>query len=495
MTYRDRVAGCWAGKCLGGAAGMAFEGVPYRPRLTADRICLQNVPNDDLELQLVWLVAMERHGLALDAGDLGRAWLAHIPAGCDEYCIALRNLRHGIMPPYSGYVDNCFADGMGAAIRSEIWAALFPGQPDTAARYASYDAMVDHWGDGVYAEMFLAAAESIAFGGGAIATALREARGRIPAECRVGRTIDEVFARHDRGDLTLDDAVVWTSDHFRHANFTDCAMNLAAVVTALLWGEGDVTRTVLAAVNCGRDTDCTAATCGALLGIARGAAAMPPEWLARLDDRLALSAFVEAVPGVPLTLTDMTARTVALSRRLGRPAPPTEPLYVPCAPAPRPAVLPTARWLVTELPAHEAAALAETLRTTGRCPAEWQDRIITTGDLQVDLSAFARDANTLDLFTFLEVHNPPETVVLSVTADVGLTLWIDGVRLVNHHSRQLSIPSFHRAEGGAAFAYPVADGDRKLVHLRLYNCLPPLHGALLFGGIDNNHLECCRLTI
>ena len=63
-TYRDRVYGCWAGKCLAGAIGMPFEGVSYQPALRPETITVLDVPNDDLELQLVWLIALERHGLA-----------------------------------------------------------------------------------------------------------------------------------------------------------------------------------------------------------------------------------------------------------------------------------------------------------------------------------------------------------------------------------------------------------------------------------------------
>ena len=52
----------------------------------------------------------------------------------------------------------------GAWIRSEIWASLYPGQPDQAIRYAYYDACVDHgYGEGTYAAIFTAALESMAY--------------------------------------------------------------------------------------------------------------------------------------------------------------------------------------------------------------------------------------------------------------------------------------------------------------------------------------------
>ena len=87
--YRDKIYACWAGKCLAGAIGMPFEGVPYRPNLTPGNIVVQDVPNDDLEMQLIWLTALKEHGVALDDARMGQIWKDHIPAGCDEYSVAI----------------------------------------------------------------------------------------------------------------------------------------------------------------------------------------------------------------------------------------------------------------------------------------------------------------------------------------------------------------------------------------------------------------------
>lgn len=72
QDYKDRVYGCWTGKCLGGAIGMAYEGVPYQPQLTEEDIVVQDVPNDDLELQLVWLMGLRKYGLSLDHKAFGK---------------------------------------------------------------------------------------------------------------------------------------------------------------------------------------------------------------------------------------------------------------------------------------------------------------------------------------------------------------------------------------------------------------------------------------
>ncbi len=496
-TYRDKIYGCWAGKCLAGAIGMPFEGVPFQPDLREEDINVQDVPNDDLELQLVWMVALERYGISLNSQHLAKYWLENIKHGCDEYSVAIRNVRRGIMPPASGWEDNYFADGMGAAIRSEIWAAVFPGRPDAAGYFAVSDATVDHWGDGVWSEVFLAMAESRLFIESDMPAALKYALSQLPQSTRLYKAISTVLELHEKGCSSEEAKAVITKEFYSH-NFTDCVMNLSFMAYALLWGRGDFIKTVLLAINCGRDTDCTAATCGSILGICHGSKVIPKDLLNKLSPTLTLSEFIGKIDGVPKTLPELIDRTVALREKLSCELPETPyPAYQPYASS-KSMAFDRARWLILDEGEHKIAEIREELLRTGKCPADLKKNILTTDGLFLDLSKFAKCANTLNLFTFLHVDNKDissEDVVVSATADVGMTLWFDRLRLLNHHSRQLALPSFHRAEGGAAFHYPLKHGDRKLVHIKLYSCLPPLRCTLMFGNTFNDHLDGFNLSI
>lgn len=493
VSYRERVLGCWTGKCLGGAVGMPFEGVPGEVKIGRDDLLVQDVPNDDLELQLVWLAALKKYGLELDGARLAEFWLRDIRHGCDEYSMALRNLRHGIMPPASGYHDNFFADGMGAAIRTEIWALLFPGRTDAAAHFAALDASVDHWGDGVRAAVFMATAESLAFESRDIPAVVRQALRAVSPETRFHEAVSLVLRCYQEG-MPKKQAARLVRERCHHHNFTDCVMNTAHAVFALLYGEGDFIDTIVTAVRFGRDTDCTAASCGALLGIMHGIDVIPEPWRKKVADRLTLSDFVEAMPDAPKTMSALVEETIALHERLSPELPRAAyPAYVPYEPA-SPPVQPN-RWLLLDEAEHDTAAIKNELRRTGRCPENLRKFIIPAGELVMDLSAYAGGANTLNLFSFLSVDSPSGEVIVSATADTGMTVWFDDKRLLNHHSRQPMLPSFHRAEGGAAFHYPLRDGDRKLVHIRLYSCRAPLRCALMFGNLHNDHLDGFRLTI
>jgi ADP-ribosylglycohydrolase len=496
-TYRDKIYGCWAGKCLAGAIGMPFEGVPYQPELTCENINVQDVPNDDLELQLVWMVALERYGIGLTSQHLAKYWLENIKHGCDEYSVAIRNIRRGIMPPASGWEDNFFADGMGAAIRSEIWAAVFPGRPDAAGYFAVSDATVDHWGDGVWSEIFLAMAESRLFIESDMPAALMYALGQLPQSSRLYKAVKTVLELYEQGCSAEDSKSIITRK-FYHNNFTDCVMNLSFTAYALLWGRGDFIKTVLLAINCGRDTDCTAATCGAMLGICHGSKVIPVDLLKKLSPTLTLSEHIGKIEGVPKALPELIDRTVALRERLSSEIPEIHyPAYQPYVSS-TPMAFDRARWLILDEAEHDIAEIKEELLRTGKCPEGLRKYIYKSDGLFFDLSKYAKYANTLNLFSFLNVDNneiSSEDIVVSATADVGMTLWFDRVRLLNHHSRQLSIPSFHRAEGGAAFNYPLRHGDRKLVHIKLYSCLPPIKCTLMFGNNFNDHLDGFKLSI
>ena len=276
------------------------------------------LPNDDLDLQLVWLRALETYGERLGPDEMARSFLAAVDCHWDEYGVALRNLRDGLKPPLSGKHNNFFHNGLGAAIRSEIWACVFPGAPETAAYYAMLDATIDHSGDGVYAEVFNAAAESALLGGATLDEALDAGKRLLPERSllkRMYRRLDQLYRAHHDFRL-LHKLVV---ENYASVNFTDCVMNGGFVYSALLAGEGDFERTVLLAVNCGQDTDCTAATAGAMIGALHGRKAIPSRWSEVVDDRIAVGDYLhlDRLPGTVSELAERVVRLAESFRRVG----------------------------------------------------------------------------------------------------------------------------------------------------------------------------------
>ena len=322
-NYRKKVRGAWLGKAVGGTLGQPWEGSRGPLALSFyDPVPTDMMPNDDIDLQVVWAcrLATDWRGVVSYA-NFSDAWLRNIGFSFDEYGVARRNLARGIPAPHSGAFDNAFTDGMGAAIRAEIWAVLAPGDPALAARLAKIDASVDHAGEGVYAEQFVAALESALFTSSDLRAAMGVGLAQIPDSSRFKRAVTDVIGWCDAG---LGFAAVRDNilREYGSVNFTDVLMDHAFEVAALLLGGGDFAKTICLAVNFGRDADCTGATVGAIMGI-RDPDAIPAEWLAPIGNALVLNEGIEGIDP-PKTLDALTDMLIALrgSIRLDETTPP-----------------------------------------------------------------------------------------------------------------------------------------------------------------------------
>lgn len=267
--FRRKLEGCWLGKNIGGTLGAPFESFPVVNDITwYDPVPDEPLPNDDVELQLMYAAALDlQEAPEINRNTLAEIWRRHFSFHVDEYAVALRNLRLGILPPYSGVFDNDYTCGMGAAIRSELWACLAPGDPGLAAEFAREDACIDHAGDGIDAEVFLAALEAIAFThSGSLKELVERALCYLPRHSALTQSIRETVSLYDEcGDWLAVRNMLF--DRYS-SEFKTCVIpNVPFTVLALLHGDGDFGRTVCTAVNCGMDTDCSAATAGAVLGI------------------------------------------------------------------------------------------------------------------------------------------------------------------------------------------------------------------------------------
>ena len=314
-TLESRIYGCWLGKSIGGTLGIPAEGRTERLNFTFyDPIPETAPPNDDLELQLVWLHLLETRGFELTQGDLAEGWLNHIHYMWDEYGRCRWNLRRGVPPSESGAFENHFGDSMGSPIRSEIWACVAGGQARLAAGYAALDASLDHGPEGIAGEVFNAVHQTLVLGGATIPDALKQARAWVDDATETAKALDLVFEHH------ADGLEAWACrqkllDAHEKPNFTYAPLNVALTMWALLYGDGDFHTSILLGVNCGYDTDCTAATSGATLGLFLGRENIPEKWAAPIGDG------VEIGPGiidanVPTTLGELSDRTLALLEQL-----------------------------------------------------------------------------------------------------------------------------------------------------------------------------------
>lgn len=313
---RNKILGCWIGKNIGGTMGTPFEGRRMLldiPGYTTAKG--EPLPNDDLDLQLVWLRAMEQVGpRALTANILGEYWMSYISPHWNEYGISKSNMVRGLLPPMSGeFCNDDWHHSNGAWIRSEIWACLAPGFPNVAIKYAIMDASVDHGvSEGTYAEIFTAAMESLAFGETDVRTVVEMALEFIPEDCRLSQCVRLVLCEYDKG-TDYRDVRNMLVEMNRDIGWFQAPANVSFAVIGMIYGQGDFEKSLIFAINCGDDTDCTAATCGAVLGILCGADGIPDALKDYIGDRIITCCINASYKiRIPETCTELTERVMKM---------------------------------------------------------------------------------------------------------------------------------------------------------------------------------------
>lgn len=269
--FLDKVHGCWYGKCLGGAAGAPVEGIKKINEINDfTDVFNPNLPNDDLDIQLLWLWVLENKGTIISSEDLADAWIKKCKYAMSEYKYFTKNYMRGIKPPYTGIINNSFfCEGMGCPIRSEIWGIISAGNPSLAAEYAYMDATLDHSENSVYAEQFLAAVEAMAFFESDIYKLITDGMKYFKEDSRLNECFSLVLEIWNGGG-TWQEARERVLVRFGHPDFTNSVQNLGFVVISLLWGRGDMRDTINLALRCGYDSDCTCASAASIIGIIKG---------------------------------------------------------------------------------------------------------------------------------------------------------------------------------------------------------------------------------
>lgn len=346
QEYSDKVKGCYLGKNIGGTLGAPFE--CWRGIYDIDGF-MQDisspVPNDDVDLQLVWLSAVEHEGKNIDSHVLAKYWENYVSSVISEYGAGKNNYAMGILPPLSGYIRNENRESNGAWIRTEIWACLCAGNPALAANYAYYDACVDHSGEGIYAAVFMAAVQAAAFFESDVNKLIKIGLSYLPESCGVRNAVDLVMNCYQNGDdwktarkklLIAEPSSFgeicgeWKGtsevaacskcpvqekdvDIPQAVHGYDAPASIGIVLIGWLYGGGDFGKSVCLAVNCGEDTDCTAGSLGAILGIIQGASALPEKWVKGCSEKITVCSLrTDEMLNVPQTVSELCERIVKL---------------------------------------------------------------------------------------------------------------------------------------------------------------------------------------
>ena len=136
--YFDKVYGCWLGKCICGNIGAPFEGMKQELSVRfTESMVKEMLPNDDLDLQVLFLDVVEKYGPEFTSDQLADVFYRNCPYAPGEYAYFKKNYECGIHPPLSGSFNNeVYRNGRAAPSVPRSGHASRPGIPCARLNFA-----------------------------------------------------------------------------------------------------------------------------------------------------------------------------------------------------------------------------------------------------------------------------------------------------------------------------------------------------------------------
>jgi hypothetical protein len=300
-VLQDKIRGGWAGQTIGVTFGGPYEfrynGTiiqDYQPLAWYDgylKKTMVEIPGlyDDIYMDLTFVDIITRFGIDAPVDSFANAFAG---AGYDLWFAnqaARYNILNGIRSPASGTPEhNLHADAIDYQIESDFCGLMNPGMPNSASAVNDKIGHIMNYGDGWYGGVYMAAMYTLAFTHTDIKTVVKEALKTIPVQSEFYKCMNDVILWHvqypaDWKQTWFELQKKWSSDMvcpqgvFVPFNI-DAKMNAAYVIMALLYGNGDYTRTLEIATRAGQDADCNPSSAGGILGTLLGYDKIPAHW-------------------------------------------------------------------------------------------------------------------------------------------------------------------------------------------------------------------------
>lgn len=303
----DKIKGGWAGQTIGVSYGSVTE-FRYRGTMIQDYVPIEwndgyikkmftDWPTlyDDIYMDLTFVEVFDRLGLdaPIDSFALSFASAGYHLWHANQ--AARYNILHGIMPPESGHwINNPHADDIDYQIEADYAGLMSPGMPNTASEISDRIGHIMNYGDGWYGGVYVGAMYALAFVSSDIEFIVTEALKTIPEQSNYYRCMSDVIEWHkqypdDWKQTWFECERKWTSEIgcpegvFEPLDI-DAVINSAYVLIGLLYGDGDMGKTMDISTRCGQDSDCNPSTAAGILGTVLGYDGIPEKWIKGLHE-------------------------------------------------------------------------------------------------------------------------------------------------------------------------------------------------------------------
>ncbi|MFW5831200.1 MAG: ADP-ribosylglycohydrolase family protein [Prolixibacteraceae bacterium] len=319
-----KIAGYWIGQLAGNYIGFPFENlytetpVPvfvdrYFDYRDADSLGLKMNLNDrrgyvrimahamggawsddDTDIEFVMLHGLEKYGLDINYDEVAELRKKHINRFIWASNAKVKDLLHqGYIPPKTGSKElneNWYR--ITSQLINEIWGVVYPGMTNKAAEWGEWGAKItgDDWG--THGAVIYAAMYSAAFFENDVNELVQIGISKIPDDSPFKKAVNDLIGWHRENPDWRETRRLIHENYYKEIDgfripdpVAGAVVNGLSAIMALLYGEGDFTKTVGIAVTAGYDCDNQAATVGGLLGVMNGAKSIPGKFTKELPAR------------------------------------------------------------------------------------------------------------------------------------------------------------------------------------------------------------------
>ena len=282
-VLRDKIRGGLLGQILGNLNGLPHE-MKYIDEPGSVTEYTPALPHgawtdDDTDFEWVYIKTMQDENcLWLPPPRIARLWRERVNKRiwcANQYARQLMDL--GIDPPLTGAVAlNPWADfNISGQFLCETFGLIAPAMPQTAAEIGLNYTRVAIDGEPAQTTQLFTSMIAMAFVEDDINALLNHGLAAVDPNSALARIVRDVRQWHQQYPADwratrrlLKEKYSKYNGEMRDRNGYE--LNTGAVIAALLYGEGDFVKTMIAAFNFGWDADCNAATAGTIVGVLKG---------------------------------------------------------------------------------------------------------------------------------------------------------------------------------------------------------------------------------
>ena len=288
----DKIKGGWVGKAygvsFGGPTEFRYQGEIIEGPLSLDKEGLKWLPwQDDMYVNMAFLKTLAEEGFSATIEDFAKDFAYGGFLLWHANGQGRQNILSGIKPGLSGHpYYNPHADDIDFQIECDFIGLVSPGLPESSKEICDKVGHIMNYGDGVYGGYFVTAMYAAAFIEDDPYKIVKYGLSMLPKGSGYAQIIRDVLNWYEK--YPDDWKKVWKKIEDKYnrdlcpwgvkSKFNiQARLNGSYIALGILYGNGDLKKTVEIATRCGQDSDCNPGNAGGVVGTMLGYSRLPKD--------------------------------------------------------------------------------------------------------------------------------------------------------------------------------------------------------------------------